>query len=174
MSTENITEISDVVVKETVTMTITAPDDGLNDEVRHIAKVAEDTLKGKFDINGVGKADKDTYVTQMLTDGLTEAEITRFTGHHRNAMAGLGLGAGLAAFAFMQENPDVNVVRADIPTVGKDYYSVKVTKQRDVAGNTSYGLVQVSHELHGSGKDDPMNKVKSILGNHARQLFAKL
>jgi len=175
MNTEtNETAASEVVVKEVVEMKITAPTDKLNAETRHIAQAANTAITGKIDSNGVGKLDKDVYLTQMLTDGLDEASVRRFTGHHRNAMAGLALGVGEPALQFMQDNPDVNVVRVDIPTVDKDYYSVKVTKQRDVAGTTSYGLVQVSHEMHGGGKEDQLVQVKSIIGNKAREIWSKM
>lgn len=164
---------TEVKVVETVEIKLEDMTAKLSPETQRIADLVEKGLEGKIDINGTGALDKTLYVDSILTEDLPREVVERFTGHHRAVQAGLALGAGRAAFKFMQDNPDVKVVRVDLPTLGKDHYSTKITQQRDVAGTPSYGLVQVSHELHGSKDDDFMN-VKSILANQARSIWEKL
>lgn len=173
MKIENA-EVTDVKITEVTEVKLEDPASKLDPEVARVADITEAALTGKFDTNGTAVVDKAVYLEQILTESLPRDVVERFMGHHRAVQAGFALGAGRAGFKFMQDNPDVKVVRADLPTLGKDHYAVKVTQQRDVAGTPSFGLVQVSHEVYGGGKDDPLVQVKSILSNQARSIWQKL
>lgn len=170
--TEN--QVEGVKTTETTELVITNPRDNIDAEVRRIADIIKPAAKAAFDSNGTGNLGKTLYTESLLPADLTPEVVQRFMGHHRAVQAGMALGVGEAGFEFMQANPDIKAVRADLPTFGKDHYAVKVEQSRNVAGTMSYGIVKVSHELHGTGKNDPMVQVKDVLSNQARDLWAKL
>lgn len=166
--------ISEVTTTETTEMVITNPIDKLNPEVRRIADLIKPAAKAAFDNNGTSNLGKTIYTEQLLPADLPAEMVERFMGHHRIVQAGLALGGAEAGFEFMEANPDIKQVRVDLPTFGKDHYALSVKQSQNVAGTMSYGIVKVSHELHGTGKDDPLVQVKSIIGAKARDIWAKL
>ena len=172
--TETNSNIDDVVTTETTELVITNPIDKINPEVRRIADIVKPAVKSALDNNGTCKLNNTLYTEQLLPADIPAEMVQRFMGHHRLVQAGLALGGGEAGFEFMQENPDIKSVRVDLPTFDKDHYALKVKQSQNVAGNMSYGIVAVSHELHGTGKNDPMVQVKEVLSNQARDLWAKL
>lgn len=166
--------IESVVTTETTEMIITNPRDNLDPEVRRIADIVKPLAKAAFDNNGTSNLGKTLYTEQLLPADLSAEVVQRFMGHHRAVQAGLALGGAEAGIEFMEANPDVKQVRVDLPTFGKDHYALSVKQSQNVAGTLAYGVVKISHELHGTGKDDPLVQVKTIISNQSRDIFAKL
>lgn len=144
-------------------------------DVRSLA----DTFKeGISDVaTGSAKSAEGLYET-TLPDGLTKEIYLSFASHNTNVAAASMLALGEMATNAMAADKALEKVTLDLPTFGKDKFSLSFERSKEVVipsqdgvtgTKTTFGRAQVSFDQYGLGKRGQVQAVKSLLADKAKE-----
>lgn len=141
-----------------------------------------DKIKKEITIDGstgVATVPKELYAN-TLPDGLTVDTIKQLQDHNSQFAAASYMALGEASIPVMKKHKDLDRSTLDIPTVGKDHFSLTFDRSGEVRApgggdpKTVYGTGRVAFNMYGTKNRGELSKVRDMLSEKAAAALGKL
>ena len=148
----------------------------LKPEVQEMSEKLRKAIK--YDKEGQGTVADGVY-TEMLPEGLTEAQVRQVYDHNVNFVAALAHAAGTDSVDLMAKHKNIQETYVKVPMIGRDYAEAIVNRTRETVNPkerdqkiVKHGAVTMNIRQFAGSNAGQLKTARQLVGELAVQMLA--